>query len=296
MLSTSARLGFVASLLSLAACGADANPEEQNSTASSIEGTDPLAGTDELRKTATTPGLQLSVHTTLGIPEAATPTDPVHALINHTQYVTSYDSTKKNPRWTSWELTTAWLGSASRSSNFISDHDLAAGIPQSSNSDYSGSGYQRGHICPSADRTKNATDNQQTFLFTNIVPQTAESNTQVWESLETEERNLAKTNHLFIIAGNIYEGSAQTIGNGVAIPSSMFKVVVVMSGAHPAPTDVTTSTRVITVNIPNTTSVSGNYRSYRTSMADIESKTGFTFMSDVSKSIHDALASQVDTQ
>jgi endonuclease G len=186
------------------------------------------------------------------------------------------------------------MGSTDRSDNWIKDS--ATTFAQATSSDYSGSGYQRGHICPSADRTKSTTDNQATFLFTNVVPQTAESNTSVWESLETQERTLARSNHVFIIAGSIYEGTPKTIGNNVRVPSSMFKVVVVMSGAHPLPSDVTTSTRVISVEIPNTHSVSGNWSRYTTSLESLEAKTGFRFLSDVDPTVHDALASQVDGQ
>ena len=100
-------------------------------------------------------------------------------------------------------------------------------------------------------------------------------------------------NHLFIVAGSMY-ADTKTIGNGVAVPTSMFKIVVLMSGEHPLPSDVTRSTRVIAVEIPNTTTVSGNYRGYRVKLADLEAKTGFRFLSDVPASVHEALAQVVD--
>jgi endonuclease G len=241
-----------------------------------------------------TPGLALSVHTTLGVPEPASVGDPRHYLLVHPQYVASFDSQRKNPRWTSWELTTAWLGSSGRSPAFKADSLLPQTVPQPINSDFTGSGYQRGHICPSGDRTDSVTDNESTFVFTNVVPQTAESNTGTWESLERTERTLVQSgSHVFIIAGSIYDGNT-TIGSGVAVPSSMFKVVVVMTGAHPTPADVTTSTHVISVEIPNTTSVSGDFTRYRTSFGALEAKTGFRFLSDVPDAVHDALASHVD--
>lgn len=243
---------------------------------------------------ATTPGAMLSAHTTLGFPEDATSDDAEHALVVHSQWVASYDSLKKNPRWTSWELTTGWMGSTGRTDNWVKDRNLS--FAQASSSDYSGSGYQRGHICPSADRTKSVADNQATFLFTNVVPQTAESNTAVWESLESQERTLARSNHVFIVAGSIYEGAPRTIGNGVRIPSSMFKVVVVMQGTHPLPSEVSPSTRVIAVEIPNTHSVSGSWTRYKTTLESLETKTGFRFLSDVDPEVHDALATKVDSQ
>jgi endonuclease G len=53
---------------------------------------------------------------------------------------------------------------------------------------------------------------------------------------------------------------------------------------------------VISVEIPNTDSVSGDYTHYRTSFGALEQKTGFRFLSDVPASIHDALAAHVDGQ
>jgi endonuclease G len=279
-------LSFAALNLVLVACTAESANEPTGSSSELV-----VAASH-----ASTPGVQLSVHTTLGIPEAATVGDPRHYLLVKPQYVTSFDSERKNPRWTSWELTTTWMGSASRSPSFRADTMLPSSIPQPTNSDYSGSGFERGHICPSADRTDNQTDNQATFVFTNVVPQTGASNTGTWESLETAERNFAKAgNHVFIIAGSIYTDT-RTIGAGVAIPSSMYKIVVLLSGAHPTPADVTTSTRVISVEIPNTDSVSGDYTHYKTSFGALEQKTGFHFLSDVPAAIHDALAERVDGQ
>ncbi len=238
-------------------------------------------------------GLALSVHTTLGIPEAATVADPVHALLVKPQYVTSFDSTRKNPRWTSWELTSRWIGNTGRTtSQFVRDTDLS--FPQATNADYTGSGYQRGHICPSGDRTDTVPDNAATFVFTNAVPQTAASNTGTWESLESDARSFAKSGrHVFIVAGSIYADN-KTIGSGVAIPTSMFKVVVLMTGERPRAEDVARTTRVIAVEIPNTTTVSGSYKGYRVKFGDLETKTGLRFLSDVPSSIHDALAQVVD--
>ena len=59
---------------------------------------------------------------------------------------------------------------------------------------------------------------------------------------------------------------------------------------------MTTSTRIITVDIPNTTTVSGSYTGYRVKLADVETKTGFRLLSDVAPAVHDALASVVDAQ
>jgi endonuclease G, mitochondrial len=277
----------IAALFGSAACTYDAESVAQDT--SSIEAV-----------VAVTPGsggAALSVHTALGVPEAASTSDPRRYLLVKRQYVTSFDSARKNPRWSSWEVTPAWLGNVPRSQGFKPDAQLPSWIPQAKDVDYRGSGYQRGHIVPSADRNKTREDNESTFVFTNVVPQTGASNQGPWASLENKERALAQSGqHVSITVGSIYRGDATAIGNGVAIPSSMFKVVVATRLAHPGPSDIDANARVIAVEIPNTNAVSGSYHAYLTSFGRLEAETGFRFLSDVPEAVHDALASQVDTE
>lgn len=95
---------------------------------------------------------------------------------------------------------------------------------QARDSDYTNSGFDRGHLCPSADRTITDPDNDATFVLTNVVPQTHASN--AGPSLEDEARQLATAGkHLWIIEGPLYGATQQNIGTGVAVPVSMFKVV-----------------------------------------------------------------------
>ena len=278
-----ARLGAFSLLVVLGGCAADPG--------GSATGSQDIAAS----ATAATPGLALSVHTTLGIPEAATVSDPQHALLVKPQYVMSFDSQRKNPRWTAWELTTKWLGTTPRSPGFMEDPQLPAGMSQPSAEDYLHSGFDIGHLCPSADRTASVADNESTFVFTNAVPQTVESNTGTWETLESYTRAIAKAGkHVFIMAGSTY-GDATTMGtDAVAVPTSMWKIVVVLEGDSPLPTDVTPTTRVIAVDIPNTKTVTGDFKGYRVSFGSLEAKTGLHFLSDVPAAVHDALAVNVD--
>jgi hypothetical protein len=51
--------------------------------------------------------------------------------------------------------------------------------------DYAGAGFDRGHLCPSADRTSSAADNSATFLMSNMIPQAPNLNRNTWENLES---------------------------------------------------------------------------------------------------------------
>src|SRR5581483_3373185 len=109
-----------------------------------------------------------------------------------------------DPNWVAWDLTSADLGSVARS-NFLPDPDLPAGFYAVTTDDYNGVGnlnFNRGHMCPSADRNGTAADNQIVFYMTNIVPQSADNNQGPWELLESYERQLATAgSELLIMSG-----------------------------------------------------------------------------------------------
>src|SRR6185295_9809167 len=136
----------------------------------------------------------------------------------------------KVPNWVSWELTSSWLGTVGRSDNYRPDDTFPSSVPQASLADYSGSGYDRGHMCPSADREDTTADNSATFYLTNMVPQAGNNNRGPWEKLEAYERGLVNAGkRLFIIAGGVFTSASVTqIGQGVAVPDSTFKVIVVL--------------------------------------------------------------------
>lgn len=73
------------------------------------------------------------------------------------------------PNWASWDLTTSDIGTASRSSSFFVDTNLPTNFYWVGTSEYSGSGYDRGHLCPSADRTDTTNDNAMVFYMSNIM-------------------------------------------------------------------------------------------------------------------------------
>jgi endonuclease G len=59
----------------------------------------------------------------------------------------------------SWHLGAADLGNAAQQDDFRADADLPSGWYQVKAADYVDSGFDRGHNCPSADRTATAADN-----------------------------------------------------------------------------------------------------------------------------------------
>ncbi|WP_422394109.1 DNA/RNA non-specific endonuclease [Nostoc parmelioides] len=109
----------------------------------------------------------ISVHLLLGNPSGATPTKltPDNYLMVKNQYALSYNNSKGTANWVAWQLNKSWLGDAERQNNFRPDNTLPAGWLRVTPSMYSGSGYDRGHIAPSGDRTRTVEDNSSRSLF-----------------------------------------------------------------------------------------------------------------------------------
>ncbi len=117
------------------------------------------------------------------------------------QYVISYNSKTKTANWVSWQLNRSWMGTADRQDNFRPDDALPDAWYKVRPNDYTGSGYDRGHIAPSADRTRNEADNSSTFLMTNMMPQVPEVNRGVWGDLEEYCRELVQQGKELYISG-----------------------------------------------------------------------------------------------
>ena len=94
------------------------------------------------------------------------------------------------------------MGDAERSNRFHPDDELPVGFKRIVTGIYTNTGYERGHLCNSEDRTRTDEDNFATFAMTNILPQKADNNKGPWVKLENFERRLAGDgNELYIIAG-----------------------------------------------------------------------------------------------
>ena len=239
-----------------------------------------------------------SEHLTMGNPSNAVTslTQPNNYLMEKPQYSMSYSRDNGGPNWVSWHLDSSWLGTTPRQDDFRADTTLPAGWYQVQATDFSGSGFDRGHMCPSADRTITVAANSATFLMTNMIPQLPANNQGVWANLESYSRSLvSQGNELYIISGG--QGLQFFIANGhVAVPSQTWKVIIVLPVGTNDVSRVTTATRTIAVVIPNSGSIGTDWRAYRVSVDQVEALTGFDFFSNVSAGIQAVIEGRVDNQ
>ncbi|MGA2242871.1 MAG: DNA/RNA non-specific endonuclease [Verrucomicrobiota bacterium] len=222
-----------------------------------------------------------------------------HYLIQRTVEAIDYSDNFGEPNWASWDLTASDLGSSGRNSSFYTDTNLPPNFYRVSTDDYSGSGYDRGHMCPSADRTISTNVNKLVFFMSNIIPQAPDNNEAVWEYFESYCRTLAQSgNELLIICGpSGFNGSLIHPSQRVFIPAYTWKIVVVgPSGCGTNLSMIDASTRVISLKIPNSNSVSSSWQNYITSARQIEVDTGFTFFTALPSDVASALRDKVDGQ
>ena len=143
-------------------------------------------------------------------------------------------------------------------------------------SDYSKSGYDRGHLVASANRNESNLQNSETFLLSNMAPQSAKLNRGKWRSLESAIRQLSQKEEVIetlVITGPVfdYNQCMETIGkhddNGVEIPipSHFFKCVLAEK--------LNGRLEMWAFELPNER-CDGELASYLTTTASIERRTG----------------------
>ncbi|MDB6122304.1 MAG: non-specific endonuclease [Pedosphaera sp.] len=224
-----------------------------------------------------------------------------HYLIQRTVEALDYSDNLGQPVWASWDLTSGDVGNATRLTTYITDTNLPSNFYRLIDNDYNGVGainYNRGHLCPSEDRTDTDANNDMLFFLSNIMPQAADNNQGVWGNFEGDCRTLANSgNELLIICGPSGFGTNRIPSGKAVIADYTWKVAVVVPlGAGTALSRITTATRVICLKIPNSNGVSSVWQNYVTSAKQIQVDTGFTFFTALPSNLAWVLRSKIDGQ
>lgn len=245
----------------------------------------------------------LSVHLALGNPSGAT-VDPAQLnnyLLLRDQYALGYASDDGIPRWVSWRLLAADLGPVPRySGNFFRDTSLPAGWYQVSHGDYTNSGYDRGHMVSSEDRTARVADNEATFILSNVLPQAPKNNRGPWLRLEELGRDLAEAgDEVYLVAGP--EGELTRLAGGkLRVPAYTWKALLAVP---PGPGDlisrVTTATRLVAIRISNDKAdpsmlQSDPWQQYTTTADSVEAATGLDLFSALPATVQRVLEARGD--
>jgi len=210
---------------------------------------------------------------------------PSNDLVRHTYYSLSYNEKYEQANWVYYTLTDKMVndGGEERSNKFKVDLMVSSGSAKSS--DYTKSGYDRGHLCPAADMGFSSTSMEESFLMSNISPQAPDFNRGIWKELETEVRKWAKKERkIYVVTGPVFKDNKGTIGaDHVLIPGYFFKIIY----------EETDEPKIIAFVFPNRKS-DRPLTDFAVPVDEAEKLTGFDFFSQLPDELENKLENHVD--
>jgi endonuclease G len=252
--------------------------------------------------TGSAPAYGPEVHLTMGNPNdaVADANQPNNYLMEKPEFALSYNRDRGTPNWVSWHLANEWVGTLARVDTFRPDPAVLPEWYRVLHTDYTNSGFDRGHMVPNADRDPETSIpiNQATFLMSNMLPQAPDNNQGPWANMENFLRTLLPANELYIVAGGAgtggtgSNGTATTIANGhVTVPAQTWKVALVLpkdGGDDVART--TCGARTIAVIMPNTQGIRNvDWQTYITTVDEVEALTGYDFFSNLPDAVENCV-------
>jgi len=211
---------------------------------------------------AVLPIAQCQVHNPFGLPQS----NAAVQTICRQAYLVGYDSIEKIPRYVSYALTPAHaVGCVVRTNAFAADQSVSNGATPA---DYVKSGYDKGHVAPNGDMSWDTQVEFESFLMTNMVPQTPYTNRSIVKSAETLVRAwTVELNQTFVVYGGpIFNLQDKTIGHGVKVPHAFFKIAI-----------NTQTGQTVAWIFPNVATGDGDITKLRVAVSQIEQQSGIKF-------------------
>ena len=147
-------------------------------------------------------------------------------VVEHTYYSLSYLEEHEQAEWVHYKLNSSMLtGQIPRKKNYTLDQKVSTGSAKTS--DYTNSGFDRGHLVPAADMKMDFTSVKEAAYMSNISPQKPKFNQGVWKKLEENARDLAKKTELYITTGGVLSSvDLKKIGkNNLSVPDQFYKII-----------------------------------------------------------------------
>ena len=237
---------------------------------------------------------KISLLTYGGIPKKEKDTSNLKLLIN-TGYIAGYDDSLMNPIWVAYRLGNMkgpfeyknW----ERPDRFIPDYRTRSKVGHDA---LSGSGYDRGHMAPSATLVSQygQIGQLETYLMSNICPQTPALNQRLWAELEKIEREQIsqddtpskEVHELFVLTGPIFKEGPAKLSSGVAIPWGFYRILAFRKGYL----GTIKAVAYIIPQIPGSSSLND----YLSTTDKVEEMTGLNFFPELSTIIQRNLESK----
>ena len=225
----------------------------------------------------------------MGVPKLVEPpaAQPWSHVLRNQGFMLAYSEKLKNPLWVSYQVTQKKQPSGKRPSGFSKDWRSLSSV---SHQDYTGSGFDRGHMAPNYLIASRYGRNAQleTFLMTNISPQKPSLNQKSWQRLEEIIADDFSQWHgdFWVVTGPIFDKQPNTLKHSkVSIPRAFYKILI-------QPSKDNMPAKALAFVFPQEAKARANLLSFITTIDDIEQQTGIDFFHQLDDDIEARLESQ----
>lgn len=217
----------------------------------------------------------------LASPSVYEPQGPCPKKLLNASYTLCYHPKHRLALWSLHTLSPQDLrGGTRRTNDYRADGRLESPVGER---DYSGSGYDRGHLVPAADRKASRHVMSETFFMSNMTPQHPSFNRGIWQSLEKKVRTLVASygKAIIITAPILYEGLSH-FRKGISLPEHHYKIVFWPE-----------TLKVIAFMIANEAPHSNELSDYQVSINELEQLTGLDFFAYLEDHIEERIESTI---
>jgi len=204
-------------------------------------------------------------------------------VLDRRGYSLGFSKKRKSALWVSYIISKGSIGvDVERSEQFFPDFEIPEPYRRYPD-DYTNSGYDKGHLVPSAAVDFSRRSNNETFLMTNVIPQDPKLNRQAWRSLERLERTWTSLHGaLLIVSGPMYGKRNRRVGD-LSVPKGFYKIIYAIEAE-----------KCIGFVLPNKPATASELWKFAKSVQEVEEETGYTFLKILGSDAWDMKA-QLDT-
>lgn len=215
------------------------------------------------------------------------PANTGHQILTYEYFSLSYNEEHEQADWVAYELTKEEVELDGDRCRDCFEKDVNVITGSAEDSDYSSTGFDRGHLAPSADFYQSSEANRQTFVFSNMSPQSPGFNRGIWADLEEWVRDKAEEyGKIYVITGPVFLNNLGVIGeNRVTIPGYFYKVLLRFEESG--------SAKTIGFLLPNIGAL-GTIKDYVVPVNLLESITGLDFFPALPSNIENRCESQYE--
>jgi endonuclease G, mitochondrial len=225
------------------------------------------------RATVSTVGRYSQTFTYAGNPSPKAYPYPI-TILRNSAYLVGYDESRQNPAWVAYRIPAQTIpGDFPRPKRFLTDPRTIARV---THDDYTGTGYDRGHMAPNLAIASRFGEKAQieTFLMSNVVPQKPVLNQGPWRLLEETLANVTApaAGEIWVVTGPIYDGHPEYIRAGNEIPDAFFMAIADETQNGP---------KLQAFILAQGTPRKADFRSYRTTIDKVEQATGLNLFTEL---------------